>query len=93
LATENHRVISALGEDRPGIVNELSRLIYDSQCNIVDSRMTVLGGEFAVILLVSGPPAAMAALQKALPKLQDQLGLTLISRATATRPPRPDQVP
>ncbi len=93
MTTENHRVISALGEDRPGIVNELSRLIYDSQCNIVDSRMTVLGGEFAVILLVSAPPAAMAALQEALPKLQERLGLTLISRETATRQPRPDLVP
>lgn len=93
MATENHLVISALGEDRPGIVNELSRLIYDCRCNIVDSRMTVLGGEFAVILLVSGDGDGMAELRAALPGLQKRLDLTLISRETAARAPRPDQVP
>ncbi|HDO34642.1 MAG TPA: glycine cleavage system protein R, partial [Chromatiales bacterium] len=50
----NLLVVSALGQDRPGIVNELSLAILNCGCNIEDSRMTVLGGEFAVILLVSG---------------------------------------
>lgn len=50
----NLLVVSALGQDRPGIVNELSLAILNCGCNIEDSRMTVLGGEFTVILLVSG---------------------------------------
>lgn len=45
--------ISALGHDRPGIVTDLSRGILDNDGNIIDSRMSVLGGEFAVILLVA----------------------------------------
>ena len=48
-------VMSALGKDRPGIVDELSKSIYDLECNIADSRMTVLGGEFAILLLVEAP--------------------------------------
>ena len=47
-------VISALGDDRPGIVNDLSTVILEYGCNIADSRMSVLGGEFALILLVAG---------------------------------------
>ena len=55
---DNYIAISAVGQDRPGIVNELSRAILEYGCNIVDSRMTVLGGEFAII-----PPSSMKNLQ------------------------------
>ena len=41
-------VLSALGEDRPGIIDELSRCVLDSGCSILDSRMAVLGGDFAL---------------------------------------------
>ena len=51
---KTYLVISALGEDQPGIVNRLSKVLLDQGCNIEDSRMTVLGGEFAVMLLVEG---------------------------------------
>jgi glycine cleavage system transcriptional repressor len=46
-------VLSAIGRDRPGLVAELARLIYDCDANLDDSRMTVLGSDFAVILLCS----------------------------------------
>ena len=49
---KNYLVVSALGEDRPGLVNELSRVILECDCGIVDSRMTILGGEFAILLLI-----------------------------------------
>jgi glycine cleavage system transcriptional repressor len=35
---KNFLVISALGEDRPGIVNELAKLIAETGCSIEDSR-------------------------------------------------------
>jgi len=46
--------LSAIGRDRPGIVADLSQLIYECDCNLEDSSMTVLGTEFAVLLLLSG---------------------------------------
>ena len=46
-------VITALGDDRPGIVDELSNALFKHKLNIEDSRMSVLGGEFAVLLLVA----------------------------------------
>ncbi len=46
--------LSAIGRDRPGIVADLSELIYECDCNLEDSSMTVLGSEFAVLLLLSG---------------------------------------
>ncbi len=87
-------VISALGHDQPGIVDELSRVILDCQCNIVDSRMSVLGGEFAVILLVAAPGGQqLAKLQARLPQLEDSIGLTLITRETSRKEPAPGLVP
>jgi glycine cleavage system transcriptional repressor len=46
--------LSAIGKDRPGIVAELAEMIFEHGCNLEDSSMTVLGGEFAVLLLFSG---------------------------------------
>jgi glycine cleavage system transcriptional repressor len=46
--------LSAIGKDRPGIVADLAETIYELGCNLEDSSMTVLGGEFAVLLLFTG---------------------------------------
>ena len=82
---KSHLVISALGKDRPGIVNQLSKAIYELDCNISDSRMTVLGGEFAILLMVEGPWNLLAKLEDQVPELQDRLHLTIISRRTEER--------
>lgn len=47
-------ILSAIGRDRPGIVADLAQLVYDCEANLEDSRMTILGNEFAAILLCSG---------------------------------------
>jgi glycine cleavage system transcriptional repressor len=46
--------LSAIGRDRPGIVADLAELIYECDGNLEDSSMTILGSEFAVLLLLSG---------------------------------------
>ena len=78
-------VISALGSDRPGIVQSLAAAVLDRDGNILDSRMTVLGGEFAVLMLVSGTAATIEQLEQARPQLEAELDLTLIMRRTRAR--------
>lgn len=78
-------VISALGDDRPGIVNDLSAAILEYGCSIADSRMSVLGGEFALILLVSGNWDSVAKLEGALPALGDRFGLLVTFKRTEKR--------
>src|SRR3972149_9895462 len=46
-------VITAIGKDHPGIVAGVSKALYDLGTNIEDSSMTILSGEFAMILIVS----------------------------------------
>lgn len=79
---DNLLVVSCIGSDKPGIVNELARACADNQCNIVDSRMTVLGGEFAVIMMISAPWDSIARLEKALPDISERLGLTTTTKHT-----------
>lgn len=75
-------VISALGADRPGIVDELSNIIYSHSLNIEDSRMTVLGGEFAVLLLVSGEQASIDAIQTQANDIEQALQMRLLIKTT-----------
>lgn len=92
-ALERYLVLSVLGEDQPGIVNELSKAVYAADCNVLDSRMSVLGGECAIILLVAGPERAIRALEETLGRLEQELGLTIISRRTEPRSRQADYVP
>jgi len=79
---ENYLVVAALGKDQPGIVDQLSMTILDCGCNIIDSRMTVLGGEFAVILMVAGKWNELAKLEGTLGDLKNRLHLTITTRRT-----------
>lgn len=87
---DNLLVITAVGNDRPGIVDKLSMAILDCGCSINDSRMTVLGGEFALILLVSGKWNELAKLENQLPALGDTLELTITSKRTEVETRQPN---
>jgi glycine cleavage system transcriptional repressor len=78
-------VLSAVGRDRPGIVNDVSKLIYDHGCNMQDSRMAILGGDFALIVLVSGTAETIPALRESFPSFLQQRAMT----GTATETPGP----
>jgi glycine cleavage system transcriptional repressor len=86
-------VISAIGSDRAGVVHDLARVVLDCGGNIVDSRMTALGSEFAMLLLVSGNWHTLARLESELKKLEEQAGLSIILRRTEPRPARSDMLP
>jgi len=84
-AQNNYLVITASGEDKVGLVDRLSSKIAESGCNIEESRMAVLGDQFALIMLLFGPWNALTKLEGQLESLGDQLGLTIIHRRTQQR--------
>ena len=47
--------LTIMGRDRPGIVADVTEVLYRLGCNIADSSCTLLGGQFAMILIVSSP--------------------------------------
>lgn len=86
-------VITAVGEDRPGIVDELSRIMLDNELNIEESRMSILGGEFAIILLVSGDRAHIDQISQQQQQLEQALGLKLMIKVTRARQAKQNVTP
>ncbi len=84
---------TAVGQDRPGLVNDLSKTILDSGGNITESRMTVLGGEFALLMLVGSNDIAIEAMENELRALQDKYGLAILFKRTELMSPVSSRVP
>lgn len=78
-------VLTALGADQAGLIARLSQAVADNDCNIEDSRMSVLGGEFAILMLITGHWDKLAKLEISLDKLQATTGLTIITKRTESR--------
>jgi glycine cleavage system transcriptional repressor len=79
--------LSAIGRDRPGIVADLSELIYECDCNLEDSSMTILGSEFAVLLLLTGEGQGIAdRLSAACKRLEWERRLTVFFRPLEAEP-------
>lgn len=80
--------MSAIGRDRPGIVADLAELIYECDCNLEDSSMTILGSEFAVLLLLTGEgPDVEARLSAACKRVEWEKRLTVFFRPLEAPPP------
>ena len=79
----NYLVVTAIGTDRPGIVNELTKLVTNADCNIVDSRMAVFGNECTLILLLSGQWNAITHFETALSAKSAQLELITLMKRTS----------
>ncbi len=73
--------LSAIGRDRPGIVAGLTKVLFEKGCNLEDSSMTLLKGDFAVQLLVTLPEGfTVAQLSDAVHSVADAMGLTTVMR-------------
>jgi glycine cleavage system transcriptional repressor len=44
-------IMTAFGKDRPGIVADVTRILFENGCNLEDNSMTLLADEFTLILL------------------------------------------
>lgn len=65
-------VLTLTGPDRVGIVEEVTRTLLDLGANVEASRMARLGGEFAMLVLVSMPAEALDSLADAAARLRER---------------------
>lgn len=86
-------VIATIGKDRPGIVDRITAIVHDLNLSIEDSRMTVLGGEFAVLMSVVGGTLPLQRLETKLGKLAEQMDLAFLFRRTDQRKDVEGRVP
>ena len=82
--------VTAVGADRPGIVARVTGVLFEHGGNLEDSTMTILGGHFAIMLLVS-TDTDPALLEEALRTATADLGLVVtvrrVGEGTATPSP------
>jgi glycine cleavage system regulatory protein len=66
---DTHLVLTAIGDDRPGLVEELATAISAHGGNWLEASMAQLAGKFAGIVNVAVPAEKVEALKAALAKL------------------------
>ncbi|CAA9516589.1 MAG: Glycine cleavage system transcriptional antiactivator GcvR [uncultured Solirubrobacterales bacterium] len=72
--------LAALGRDRPGIVAAVTGVLVAHHVNVEDSRMAILRGEFAMVLVLAGPAELeLAGLDDDLGRVREELGLEALS--------------
>ena len=78
---KKHLVITIVGPDKRGLVADITERVADYHGGIEESRMSRLGGEFAIIMLVSLDESQKDACLTALEKFREQ-GMEIFSRET-----------
>lgn len=84
-------IMTAFGKDRPGIVADVSQIIYENKCNLEDSTMTLLEDEFTIILLFAGREEGSleSNLLNDCRRLEKEKGITAFIRALSETKPEP----
>lgn len=82
-----HFAVTAVGADRPGIVAAVTGAFAEHGCNLEDSSMTILRGQFAMMLVVDAPAGVGAGeLEAALAGPAADLDLVVTVRSAAEPP-------
>ena len=78
---KRHLVFTLAGPDRIGIVDHVTQKVLQYNGNIEESRMTRLGGDFAMIMLISLPAGGEKGLVGELTSLEEE-GFQVFTRNT-----------
>lgn len=89
-----HAVLTAIGPDHPGLVDEVTRFVAECGGNLEDSRMVNLRGQFAMMMLVAGPAEVVQRLRDGLGELRAATGVHAeVQTAAAGRSPASPALP
>ncbi|MBI1195144.1 MAG: amino acid-binding protein [Gammaproteobacteria bacterium] len=73
---ESWYMLTLVGRDRPGIVAEVTQVLYEAGCLLGEASMLRLGGNFTIMLMV-GTDGDGTALNRSLQQLADALDLRI----------------
>ena len=75
LRDDEPTILTAIGRDRPGLVEEVSEYVLARNGSIEESRMANLLGQFAIVMLVAGTPEALEAIVRDVDELNVATGV------------------
>lgn len=87
-----YAVITVIGPDTVGIMDRLAEVVASSGANIEETKASILGGEFAVIMLVTGLPGIAGSLGAKLQATGHSMGLSITVKQTKG-PTKPEGLP
>lgn len=80
-------MLTALGKDQPGMVAQVTKVLYGLRCNLEDSAMTRLAGEFVIMLAFSAPSSlSQPKLESAFRPVSKRLALAVHLKALSSSP-------
>ena len=91
---QNRFIMTAFGQDRPGIVADVTKLLYDNGCNLEETTMTLLADEFTLILLFISPQEGVEeVLLRECRRLERDRGISAFLRPLQKRRETKDDAP
>lgn len=88
--TDRFACLLAVGDDRVGLVRDVTAVLLDHGVNIPSIRSATLGAEFALLAHFGGSAKQIEAVERALAKVQQETGLSFLfhhSKAAPKQPP------
>ena len=74
--------VTVVGNDRPGIVAGVTKVLFDAGCNLLDASSTILHGHFSMMLIVLVPEGlGPADLEERLAAVAEELHLLITVRS------------
>ena len=74
-------IMTAFGKDRPGIAADVTEILYENGCNLEDTSMTLMAGEFTLILLFTAGSADVSGpLSRDCRRLEQEKGISAFLR-------------
>src|SRR5215218_2425934 len=68
-------ILVATGADRPGVLDDVSLFLHDRHVAILESRVSLLRGQFGLLLLIRAEDNSMAQFERSLPDLDRSAGI------------------
>ncbi len=90
---KNFFVMSVLGSAQPDLMDKVFNAINEFGCNVEDGRMSRLGSELALFVMLSGSWDAIAKIESNIPKLEKKLNVSITFRRTEPRQATSPSVP
>ncbi len=88
---KQHFIMTAFGKDRPGIAADVTEVLYENGCNLENTSMTLLAGEFTLILLfTTALEGSQETLTKACRRLEQEKSISAFLRPLEKRETQPE---